>query len=211
MHTPRTHGISGVRRSSSTLRGVDTARYSHIRMAEQLSECNAQLMARLVLDAVLDRSCDHVQFHRPETSQALKPEYAKAATQLKALNGDIVLAKVRSWPACAAPPRKLTKSPSRKLVSPCDSLDRIVCRHAPQTRVAEPPQSAHTPPQALQPCVLSLRTCSQVDATEEPQLAGSYGVTGYPTLKWFVDGKAQEYLGGRTECALAGHLQTFCG
>ena len=39
----------------------------------------------------------------------------------------------------------------------------------------------------------------QVDATAEPALGEKFGVQGYPTLKWFVDGEPQEYGGGRTE------------
>ena len=42
----------------------------------------------------------------------------------------------------------------------------------------------------------------QVDATEEPALGSAYGVQGYPTLKWFVDGEAKEYSGGRQACAI---------
>lgn len=39
----------------------------------------------------------------------------------------------------------------------------------------------------------------QLDATEEKTVAGKHEVQGYPTLKWFVDGKeAMDYSGGRT-------------
>lgn len=38
----------------------------------------------------------------------------------------------------------------------------------------------------------------QVDATVESDLGTKFGVQGYPTLKWFVDGElATDYNGGR--------------
>jgi protein disulfide-isomerase A1 len=40
---------------------------------------------------------------------------------------------------------------------------------------------------------------AKVDATEEKQLGERFGVQGFPTLKWFVNGKDQEYTGGREE------------
>merc|ERR1712192_200388 len=39
---------------------------------------------------------------------------------------------------------------------------------------------------------------AKVDATENKELGTKFGVKGYPTLKWFQDGVAQEYSGGRT-------------
>merc|ERR1711968_25394 len=39
---------------------------------------------------------------------------------------------------------------------------------------------------------------ANVDATEESAVAEEYEVRGYPTLKWFVNGEASEYSGGRT-------------
>merc|ERR1711959_254624 len=37
----------------------------------------------------------------------------------------------------------------------------------------------------------------KIDATVERKLGEQFGVQGFPTLKWFVGGKAQEYSGGR--------------
>jgi len=39
---------------------------------------------------------------------------------------------------------------------------------------------------------------AKVDATENKELGTQFGVKGYPTLKFFKDGVAQEYGGGRT-------------
>merc|ERR1719309_1051065 len=38
---------------------------------------------------------------------------------------------------------------------------------------------------------------AMVDATKETKLADEYGIDGYPTLKFFVEGKQIEYQGGR--------------
>lgn len=38
-----------------------------------------------------------------------------------------------------------------------------------------------------------------VDATEHKEVAERFGVQGFPTLKWVVDGEVSEYGGGRTE------------
>jgi protein disulfide-isomerase A1 len=43
---------------------------------------------------------------------------------------------------------------------------------------------------------------AKVDATEEKKLAERFGVQGFPTLKWFVNGKDQEYTGGRDEATI---------
>jgi len=39
---------------------------------------------------------------------------------------------------------------------------------------------------------------AKVDATAEKESAEKYGVQGFPTLKWFVNGVVSEYGGGRT-------------
>lgn len=42
------------------------------------------------------------------------------------------------------------------------------------------------------------RDTPQVDATVESDLGQKFGVQGYPTLKWFVDGElASDYSGPR--------------
>ena len=57
-----------------------------------------------------------------------------------------------------------------------------------------PPRPLPPPPPASA-CLLLL----QVDATENKEIAGKHEVQGYPTLKWFIDGKlASDYSGGRT-------------
>jgi protein disulfide isomerase len=40
---------------------------------------------------------------------------------------------------------------------------------------------------------------AKIDATEQKDLGQRFGVSGYPTLFWFVDGEKREYTGGRTE------------
>jgi len=39
---------------------------------------------------------------------------------------------------------------------------------------------------------------AKCEATTHKEAASKHDVKGYPTLKWFVNGTAQEYSGGRT-------------
>jgi protein disulfide-isomerase A1 len=51
----------------------------------------------------------------------------------------------------------------------------------------------------------------KVDATENKQLAERFGVRGYPTLKFFKNGKATEYGGGRTDKEIVSWLRKKSG
>lgn len=48
---------------------------------------------------------------------------------------------------------------------------------------------------------------AKVDATEHPNSAEQYGIQGYPTLKFFINGEPIEYEGGRTDKEIVGWLR----
>lgn len=51
----------------------------------------------------------------------------------------------------------------------------------------------------------------KVDATVETKLGSDHGVNGYPTLKWFVGGKANDYDGPRDAAGIVTWIKsTFC-
>jgi len=52
---------------------------------------------------------------------------------------------------------------------------------------------------------------ASVDATVEPDLAKEFGVKGYPTLKFFKNGKPTEYTGGRTTDTIISWLEKKTG
>ena len=52
---------------------------------------------------------------------------------------------------------------------------------------------------------------AKVDATEHKELGQKFGVKGYPTLKFFKNGVAQEYTGGRTADTIVQWLEKKSG
>lgn len=52
---------------------------------------------------------------------------------------------------------------------------------------------------------------AKVDATAENELGTKFGVQGFPTLKWFVDGEAMEYGGGRDQKTIVSWVKKKTG
>lgn len=52
---------------------------------------------------------------------------------------------------------------------------------------------------------------AKIDATQEEALAKEFGVQGFPTMKWFVNGEAREYGGGRTESTIISWIKKKVG
>jgi len=52
---------------------------------------------------------------------------------------------------------------------------------------------------------------AKLDATEEPKIAEQFEVRGYPTLKFFKNGKDTEYNGGRTADTIVSWLEKKTG
>lgn len=50
-----------------------------------------------------------------------------------------------------------------------------------------------------------------VDATQEKELGSRFGVRGYPTLKFFKNGKPTDYKGGRTEDTIVSYMRKATG
>lgn len=53
---------------------------------------------------------------------------------------------------------------------------------------------------------------ANLDATKADDVASKYGVSGYPTIKFFkADGEVIEYMGGRTKDDFITYLNEKCG
>ena len=50
---------------------------------------------------------------------------------------------------------------------------------------------------------------AKVDCVAEAALAA--GVEGYPTLRWYIHGKASEYRGGRDQQSIFAYVQSHAG
>lgn len=52
---------------------------------------------------------------------------------------------------------------------------------------------------------------AKVDTTVEKELGTKFNIQGFPTLKWFINGEAQEYEGGRTETEIVNWIKKKTG
>ena len=52
---------------------------------------------------------------------------------------------------------------------------------------------------------------AKIDADQYKDIGSKYGVQGFPTLKWFVKGKALEYSGGRTADTIVNWIKKRMG
>ena len=50
-----------------------------------------------------------------------------------------------------------------------------------------------------------------VDCTVNTKVCADFGVKGYPTLKWFKNGEASDYNGGRTEATIVSYVMKAIG
>jgi protein disulfide isomerase len=55
------------------------------------------------------------------------------------------------------------------------------------------------------------QTLAKVDATVENELASRFGVRGFPTMKWFVNGQANEYDGPRERKGIVDWIKSMTG
>lgn len=135
--------------------------------------------------------------------QSLAPHYAKAATALKTAAPDVIIAKA-SWDVVryyqrVVAPVFLTLDVMNYTFDVCKTckaaqpskvtLFRRVLRTLSTWKVQRIASSQRAHPLSL---------LLQVDATQEEALGTKFGVSGYPTLKWFIDGElASDYNGPR--------------
>ncbi len=52
---------------------------------------------------------------------------------------------------------------------------------------------------------------AKLDATAHTKASGEFGIKGFPTLKWFRNGKASDYTGGRTEAEIVSWVNKKSG
>lgn len=113
--------------------------------------------------------------------------------------------RLRSREQCSVVVSRAAQAAAAKRLTPTHlpacflPLQHSLHRHACTPLAACSPQ--HSLPLTQRPLLPrhpSSHTHTQVDATQDAELAQKFGVQGYPTLKWFVDGEvAMDYSGAR--------------
>ena len=55
---------------------------------------------------------------------------------------------------------------------------------------------------------LNIVKIAEVDCTIHKEICNKFGIRGYPTLKYFIDGEAHQYSGPRTHDALLNYIRS---